>query len=182
LNFLAATWIDRDGLRRARRKDPNTDVALYTSTPELVLSPLPAWRELPPDQRRARYEALIVDIEQEAAQRSSPVLGADAVQRQHPHDAPASSARSPAPLCHATSRPMREAFIRAYSVFVGAFRAAAKEAKRRAGQLSQVVFPAGSYPRPRWFVPHDTPPCIADLAFDLEIAAAMERPVQLLAT
>jgi hypothetical protein len=49
---------------------------------------------------------MIADIEEQAARRAgtgNQVLGPSAIRGQHPHDRPAHSKRSPAPLVHAMS-------------------------------------------------------------------------------
>lgn len=72
------------------------------ATPEPVtLSPLPCWEHLPPEQRRARVEAIVQRIEETAAKEreesGSAVLGAAAVCAQKPFDQPARPKKSPAP-------------------------------------------------------------------------------------
>ena len=57
---------------------------------------------------------------------------------------PNQTKRSPAPLIHAVAKEIRETFWLAYSMFVAAFREAAE--KLKAGELSSVRFPVGSFP------------------------------------
>jgi len=70
-------------------------------------------------------------------------MGAAAIRKQNPHDQPQRSKKSPAPLFHAASKSVREAFRTDYYSFLAAFREAAE--KLKAGVLP-VVFPAGSFP------------------------------------
>src|SRR5512134_392687 len=46
---IGTRWVDRDGLRAARRSDPETPEAEFTSHPVIKLSPLPCWAHLSPD-------------------------------------------------------------------------------------------------------------------------------------
>jgi hypothetical protein len=90
---------------------------------------------------------MIKEIEEQAAGRRSRTgsqpLGASAIRDQHPHDHPARSKRSPAPLVHAASARVRRELWEGYSWFVAAFRTAAE--KFRAGDRA-APFPAGSFP------------------------------------
>jgi hypothetical protein len=90
---------------------------------------------------------MVQEIEEEAAARRSRTgsqpLGVSAVRGQHPHDRPARSKRSPAPLVHAASARVRREIWTGYSWFVAAFRAATE--KLRAGDRA-APFPAGSFP------------------------------------
>jgi len=151
---LTGTWIDRDGLRRARRKVPLLSATDFTARHEVVLSPLPAWSKLTPDQLRAKHEEVVSDIEREAAESGRTVLGVAAVLAQDPHDAPELSARKPAPVCHTTSPSLHKWFARAYQAFIRAFREAAAKAVSAVGFARDLHFPGGSFPRPRWFHRH----------------------------
>jgi REP element-mobilizing transposase RayT len=173
---LPGTWIDRDGLRRARAKDRNASATRFTSHPEVVLSPLPCWRDLGPDELRSHHEQIIGEIEQEAATASRPVLGVAAILAQDPHAAPAASAHRPAPLCHTTSSALREAFGRLYGAFAAAFREATNAAGKTTGWLGKLAFPTGSFPRPRWFLRHAGPSMVAELMRDLALERVVARP------
>jgi hypothetical protein len=166
---LTGTWIDRDGLRRARRTNPSLSADAFTSHPEVELSPLPAWRDLTAEQLRAKHEEIVADIEREAAERDRPVLGVAAILAQDPHDAPEESARKPAPLCHTTSPVLREGYRRGYAAFVQAFRDAAAKAAKAVAFVREHGFPTGSFPRPRWFHRHEGPPVLPAMMVDLAL-------------
>ena len=70
-------------------------------------------------------------------------MGADAIRRQDPHQRPAKTKKSPAPLFHAATRRVRDDLLNAYYAFVAAFREAAE--KLKAGNRN-VMFPSGSFP------------------------------------
>jgi hypothetical protein len=144
-------WVNRDDLRRARAGNPNADATPYTHTVYIRLSPIPAWQSLGPDALRRQYEALVVDIEREAAPSRTAISDTHTLLTQEPHAAPAVSAHRPAPLCHAASLAVREAYRKAYRAFVQAFRAAARRAAEAVAAIREFAFPDSSFPRPRWF-------------------------------
>ena len=113
---------------------------------ELVLSQLPCWAHLTPEQYRERISELVEEIEAEARAdreaRGVEVLGAEAILRQDPHTCPNQTKKSPAPLYHAATKAAR-AFWEAYSAFVVAFREAAE--RLNAGDRT-ARFPLGSFP------------------------------------
>ncbi len=114
---------------------------------ELVLSQLPCWADLTPEQYRERIAELVEEIESEARAdreaRGVEPLGVEAILRQDPHTRPNQTKRSPAPAYHAATKAARETFWEAYSAFVAAFREAAE--KLKAGDRA-ARFPAGSFP------------------------------------
>ena len=115
---------------------PSSRPTHFQTVETLRLSPLPCWQHLPEDVWTHRALAMIADIEEQTtAQRSrtgSQPKGASIIRSQHPHDRPARSKRSPAPLVHALSLQVRREFRTAYSCFVGAFRTTAE--KLQAGE------------------------------------------------
>jgi len=112
-----------------------------------VLSQLPCWADLTPEQYRERIAELVEEIEAEARANREPrgvaPLGAEAILRQDPHTRPNQTKKSPAPPFHAASKAARETFWEAYSTFVAAFREAADRLK--AGDRT-ARFPLGSFP------------------------------------
>lgn len=72
-----------------------------------------------------------------------PAVGIETIRRQNPHERPAKSKKSPAPLFHAGSKAVRRAMHDAYRIFVEAYRHAAT--RLRAGDRS-VKFPEGCFP------------------------------------
>jgi hypothetical protein len=76
------------------------------------------------------------------------------VLKQHPHSVPKEMKKSPAPLFIAATREVMTQLREIYSAFVSAYRAAAD--KLRAGD-PDVIFPPGSFPPPRPYVPEAAP-------------------------
>ena len=144
---LEGLWFDRTQEYLARRRGKDFDYLEYATREVLELDPLPCWKDLSVEQRRARIAALAADIEAEAAARRKRTgvrpLGPAAVLAQNPLRQPAQTKKSPAPALHAASQAARREFREAYARFVAAYRDAAE--KLRAG-VRNAVFPAGSFP------------------------------------
>jgi REP element-mobilizing transposase RayT len=150
---LRGIWIDRTAHDKARRRNEHVDQSDFCTEYQVKLSPLPCWSSMEPAAYRHACAGLVADIEREAAQRNAArsrrPLGHNAILRQHPHDRPQRSKRSPTPLVHAGLRKSRDAFLAAHRWFVDLYRAAAE--RLRMGQRD-VVFPPGAFPPPAPFV------------------------------
>ena len=150
---LEGIWYDRTLEYEANRRgkiDPETFIERTT----LELDPLPCWRHLPKEEIQRRISEMVVEIDAEAARRvvlnGRPPLGAAAIRKQHPHDRPQKTKKSPAPAVHAASKAMRQQMIAAYRLFETTYREAS--ARFRAGELD-VEFPPGCFPPAPSFVP-----------------------------
>lgn len=146
---VTGTWVDRDGLRRARRAWKRKAATLEQFASEVVvrLSPLPAWRDLSPTELRRRHEDVVASIEHQGSFRRALYLGATKLSASEPHARPDASTHEPAPFCHA-SHPRTLAIFRAlYRDFVATFRRAT------AWLLDHppTTVPKGSFARPNWF-------------------------------
>jgi hypothetical protein len=142
-------WLDRHQEWLARRRGEVSPRDGFATFHTLELSPLPCWRHLSPQEYRRRIGQLIAVIEDEADARhraeGGKPLGVAGILRQDPHDRPANSSRSPAPLVHAASKRARVELRAAYYSLVAAFRIAAE--RLRSG-CRDVVFPRGCFPPP----------------------------------
>ncbi|HEX4954167.1 MAG TPA: transposase [Thermoanaerobaculia bacterium] len=151
---LRGTWFDRTREYEARRQGKCVGEQDFAETEEVHLTPLPFWEALTEEQRRELVWEMVRDIEREAEAggrtQGQQVSGERSVVSQDPHSRPVQPKRSTAPLVHAGSCAARLAFVGAYRLFVGAFRAAAE--RLRAGDLG-VRFPEGSFPPALPFVP-----------------------------
>jgi len=138
---------DRSQEYAARHRGEAFDRLMYATEETLVLSPLPCWKHLPPEEYRERVRTLVGDLEQEAAVAREaagiPTLGPEAILSQDPHHRPERIAKSPAPFVHAASKAARLALYQSYAWFVAAFREAAEKLRR--GDRT-ACFPAGSFP------------------------------------
>jgi hypothetical protein len=146
---LRGIWVNRTDLFKACRKLGPDKVQPIKFEQQLTpkLDPLPCWSHLSATDYQRRIRELIQDIEAEAAARhrnqGTQPLGHRAVRHQHPHHRPERLKKSPAPLVHAPTKKLRQAFLAAYRLFVQAFRTAAE--KLRSGDLT-AKFPEGSFP------------------------------------
>lgn len=150
---LEGVWYSRTREYNARRRRGPVDPKDFATPYQLRLEPLPCWRHLSAEAVRGLVRELVEAIEIETAQahqcQGTRPLGVAAILRQHPHQRPARSPHSPAPLFHAASKRVRQELRAAYAAFLAAFREAAE--RLRAGE-SDVRFPEGAFPPPRPFV------------------------------
>lgn len=146
---LQGVWFDRSLEYEARRQGIEFGARDFASVHTVILTPLPCWSHLGVAESRTRAAELIAEIESEARRRQAETghqpMGVEFVRRQHPHQRPMQSKRSPAPIVHAATKAARRAFLDAYRLFVAAYRRAAE--RLRAGDRS-VHFPDFSFPPP----------------------------------
>jgi hypothetical protein len=119
--------------------------------------PLPHWAHLKPGELRARVAAILHEDDKATKERhrraGTQPLGVAAILAADPHARPIDSKKSPAPLCHASTRAARKAFRIAYRRFVEATRAAAVVL---ANALPAAGFPVGCTTPP---LQHWSPRC-----------------------
>ena len=134
-------------LRIARRKGETPGELEFAEEEEVLLSPLPCWRDWSETRIRARVTEMVEEIEKEAAadreSRGVRALGVKAILAQSPHQKPKKTKKSPAPGFHAATKAARLAMREAYGWFYAAYRDAAD--RLRKGERS-VGFPEGSFP------------------------------------
>jgi REP element-mobilizing transposase RayT len=144
---LRGYWFDRTKEYAARRRGKSFDRLEYATEEELTLDPLPCWKHLSPEERKARVASLIAKIEAQATtareEEGIPSKGAAAILSQDPESRPRRTKKSPAPFCHAASRAWRQQLRGAYAEFVVAFRRAAEKLK---AEDRNAPFPIGSFP------------------------------------
>jgi hypothetical protein len=144
---LHGTWFDRTQECKARRKGLAFGARDFTTPVTLVLSPLPCWQNLSPEEHRQAVLSLVADIDataaaERAASQREP-LGAAVVLQQPPHAMPARSKRTPAPWFHTATRAALLQLKQAYSDFLAQYRDAAKALRKG---LRTITFPPGSFP------------------------------------
>ena len=144
---LKGTWFDRSQEYAARNRGEDYGRLQYATEEELILTPLPCWMDLSPEQYQERVADLVEEIEAEARvereRKGLEPLGVEAILKQDPHTRPNQTKKSPVPAFHTASKAVRQAFWEAYSTFVAAFREAAEKLKE--GDRT-VRFPVGSFP------------------------------------
>ena len=144
---LKGLWFNRTREYAARNRGEDFERLKYATEEELAFSPLPCWAHLSPEEHRQRVADLVEEIETEGrAERKSKGIepfGLESILKQNPHTRPTRTKKSPAPLVHAATKAVRQAFWEAYATFLAEFRDAAE--KLRAGdRLAR--FPTGSFP------------------------------------
>lgn len=153
---LQGHWFNRTKEGIARRKGEAFEELEFAEEEEVVLSPLPCWRNWSEEKIRARVSAMVEEIEKEAAadreSRGVRVLGVKAILAQFPHQKPKKTRKSPAPGFHAATKAARLALREAYGWFYAAYREAAD--RLRKGERA-VGFPEGSFPPALPFVRGD---------------------------
>ncbi len=154
---LRGVWYDRTAHSLASRRvgeSPSLDE--FASEEVLVLDPLPCWAAegLSEAEGQHRVAELVELLTEEAATehraRGTRPSEPEAFLRVHPHQRPARTKHSPAPLVHAVTREVRHLFAEAYAMFLEAYQDAS--ALLRAGHRD-VEFPEGSFPPRLPFVP-----------------------------
>lgn len=159
---VKGTWIDRTSLYRAARRKSGGSSGTHETVESFELTPLPCWRDLAPEVRRRHVLEIVRSIESETGRRALSTgrepLGRTRLEGLNPHQASARLSRRAAPLVHAASRAVRDAFRAEYRRFVDAFARASAQFRRASGrQWLRTSFPAGSFPPPGPFLP--TPSC-----------------------
>jgi REP element-mobilizing transposase RayT len=151
---VEGTWHNRTLARTLRLQRKTPEPGQVEIRQEVVLSPLPYWKHLTPEDYRAKVADLVRGIEESAAaerqKRDIEPLGAEQVLAQDPETRPETLDRSPAPFVHAATKEIRKQLWDAYRWFVAAYREAAD--KLRKGDRN-AAFPAGSFPPHLPFVP-----------------------------
>jgi REP element-mobilizing transposase RayT len=159
---VEGTWYDRRREYVLRRGGKDAKAEDYSSSESVVLTPIPCWRDLSPEQYRRQIESLVQEIIHEAgqlaAQTGAEPLGAEAVCRQNREERPKRMKKSPAPRFHVLSKQIRQAMYEAYALFVAAFREAAD---RLRGGDREARFPAGCFPPRLPFVAEEGLPIAA---------------------
>jgi REP element-mobilizing transposase RayT len=144
---VRGTWFNRTAEYRARLRGEDFEPRRYATEETVVLSQLPCWRHLSPEVYRELIAGLVKEIDADAAAERKRTgrgpLGPAAILRQHPHTCPNQTKKSSAPRFHAASKAAREAFRKAYALFLAAFREAAERLK--AGDRT-ARFPNGCFP------------------------------------
>ena len=145
--WVNETQLCLDGQTKAGAKE----IAHYTESLPVHLSPLPCWADLEADKRRQMAKAAVATAQKSAleARGGLSALGMKRVLKQDPLAPPKSSKKSRRPLCHTSSKELWKEFRTVYRSFVAQFREASQ--LFREGDFT-IEFPPYSYPPPRPFV------------------------------
>lgn len=160
---LQGRWHNATAAYEAHRNGRKPDPEEFVTTYEIPLAPLPCWAKLSESERRANVESLINEIEQEAADPSTPVVAPSddaessspekhvtragrAILKSDPHHRPDQERRSPAPACHASTRKRRRQYREGYREFVTNFREGARGLREKVTSLGLVPSAFGPSP------------------------------------
>jgi len=156
---LEGHWFDRTSEWMARRRNEDVDEHDFATKYLVGLSPLPAFRELTPEEYRDKVTALVREIEDAAAQdRDGPVLGVEKILNQDRFKAPSKRTKSsPRPRFHVSSPDVRDALWNELRIFQLKYGEAARALL--SGQLAAAWdFPRGCYPPALPFTGKPAPP------------------------
>ena len=151
---VVGRWFDRTAEYYARRSGEKPGKWDFAREESLVLSPLPCWAHLAAEEICAEVLQMVTEIERETRDRlktqdRSP-LGPKRILKQNPHEQPARTKKSPAPLVHAATLEAWIQYKEAWQEFQSRYRSAA-ERYRRGDALA--VFPEGCFRPLGAFVP-----------------------------
>ena len=139
--------------RRLRRQDPDLtwEEALEEADHTFELAPIPAWADLDPETYRTTLRELVDDrceaYQRELKRRRRNFMGARKVVAQHWNRRPASTDRSPQPLCHCHDPKRREEHVEWYFEVCGRYRKAMGDyTSESARKRARAAFPHGTYP------------------------------------
>ncbi|MGH9441975.1 MAG: hypothetical protein ACRD16_06845, partial [Thermoanaerobaculia bacterium] len=127
---VQGVWVDRTAMYEARAKKKDVREKDFETIVDVPLHPLPIWERLPETERQRRTAEIIDAIERKAESENRRLrrkpLGAEKILSQDPHDSPKNFQRTPAPMCHASSRSSFWSFADAYRAFLADYRAASR--------------------------------------------------------
>ena len=156
---VQGTWYDRSREYILRRRGKDFTTEDYTRQETVTLTPLPCWKDLSPEDHRARIEDLVQSIVTEAeakrARTGKEPLGPEAIRRQKAGTRPEKLKKSPAPYFHAFRKKVRKALYEGFALFVSEYREASE--KLRAVERN-VRFPFGCFPPGLPFVSEELAP------------------------
>jgi REP element-mobilizing transposase RayT len=158
---LVGYWWNRSKEWAAQRRGQEVGTYDYATRYEVGFSPLPAFRDLSPEEYQDRVAQLVLEIEErERAKRGeNPVAGVEKVLRQDPYKVPTrETKRAPAPAVHAKERSEFASFFEQERVFLEEFWAASERLRGPRGRAAASEFPWGCYPPALPFTGSPTPP------------------------
>ena len=133
---IEGIWVKRTALYNARRTKKKVEEKDHTERRVLKLDPLPTWEGLSPKRMVKAVAELIADAASSFPQGTRAERAEKKrVMAQPPHHRPERVKKGFAPLCHAASKAVADAFREAYRAFVGAYRAAAEKLAKRLPRL-----------------------------------------------
>jgi hypothetical protein len=131
---LEGIWYDRTAFHQAERRGKDIRLEDFAITYEVPLTPLPFLQDVSKEEAREFYRRLEAEIIEETREKliqdKKQPLGAEAIISQDPFSRPGNPKKSPAPMCHASSRRTRKKFLRAYKFFAALYHQAVEKLRR----------------------------------------------------
>jgi hypothetical protein len=158
---LEGYWFHRSKEWAARRRGQVYGTYDYATRYLVGFAPLPAFRELSPEEYQEKIAALVREIEQEGeiVRDGNPVAGIEKILRQDPYEPPTlRTKRSPRPLFHAKSREARADFKAELDAFLSRYWSASETLRSDPLLGAAHDFPFGCYPPALAFVGEPPPP------------------------
>ncbi len=144
---MVGKWLDRDELRRLRRKDENTPEEAAYKEFELELSTLPNFKDLTKKQAQQKVcehiEPTATRLQKERADRQDKCMGPRKILATKWWDRPNDPKKSPRPLCHCSSAQERKAYREQLYETMDAYKKAS--GRWRDGETN-ISFPYGTIP------------------------------------
>ena len=163
-DLLRGTWFDRSAEYRAKAAGKDIKPGQFSTSYDVILTPLPCLQHLDTDQRQAHFRRVVreIDVAAEAANQAMnrTPMGAEKILAQDPHHRPDAPDRSPAPLVHASDEEKRLAFRAAYREFVTNFRVGVASLLANANEITK-LFPDWAFPPALPFKTAIAPPAAA---------------------
>lgn len=144
---MVGKWLNREKLRKLRRKDPDVAEEMAYEEYALDVAPPPLWAGLDAETRRERVTQLIdetaVHLQRERARLRNRCAGPEAVMAKHWSYRPKHAKKSPRPLCHSGCAKLRAEHQQAYWTTLDRYREAMGRHRRR---RTVAHFPHGTIP------------------------------------
>ena len=144
---LVGKWLNKDELRRLRRKEPSTPKEAAVEEYKLQLAAPPMWADLAEEEQRQKVCEMVdegaIRLQIERKRRRITCLGPRAVMAQHWSARPKKTKRSPRPLCHSSCPRKRKEHREEVQQITGWYKEAM--AQLRKGRANP-AFPDGTIP------------------------------------
>ena len=137
-------WTQQWFAQRAAGEDERVDPRACATPMELTFSPLPCWAHLPIEEQQQRAQALVDEIVSENDVPGRSWLGVEKILSQDPHAFPESTKKSPAPVCHTSSKETWKAYKDFLKRLVSLYESVSSLFRKGAATLDE--FPAYCFP------------------------------------
>ena len=159
---LEGYWFNRSKECAARHYGKDYGTYDFATRYRVGFAPLPAFRDLTPEEYQDKIAELVTEIEEEgkATRDGDSVAGVEKILSQNPYEPPTRKPKSsPKPLFHTASKEAWRALREEFAAYLTQYRMASEALRRDRSIEAAAWFPAGSYPPALPFVGPPPPPC-----------------------